>query len=422
MIHFTEILPGVRLRCVRTDRFKSSCVSLSLLRPLCREEAAKNALLANVLMQGTAVHPDMTALSMALDELYGTSLGPLCRKNGEIQTIGFYMSCLDDRYALPGDKILAPALEILGELLLKPLVVGGAFREEVVALEKENLINTIESAINDKRVYADAQMLKTLCRNDCYGVPRLGEREDVEAITPQSLYAHYQTILETSQIEIFYGGSRPEEEVAQLLKAVLKGLPRGELRQTGFAPLPRYEGVQYQEERMDVTQGKLSMGFTTGITTRDPQYPAMVVFNAIFGADMTSKLFVNVREKQSLCYYISSSAISTKGILTVSCGIETKDYQKAVDEILRQLSLCQEGQITEEELSAAKKAIASGLRSVDDSLGAMEEITSFHVLSKFDMDRQAYLDSVLAVTAGEVAEVAKNVRLDTIFFLKGVEA
>ncbi len=421
MNQFTEILPGIYLRCAQTDRFKSSCLSISLLRPLCREEAAKNALLSNVLMQGTETYPDMTTLSMALDELYGTSLGPLCRKIGDLQTVGFYMSCLDDRYALPGDHVLAPALELLGEILLHPCLKDGSFREDVVELEKENLINTIEAAINDKRAYADRNMLKALCRDDVYAVPRLGDVEDVAAITAQDLYAHYVQILQTSRIEIFYGGSMPRDAVAELLKKVLGKLPRGKLYQPRLAAISRHEGVQHLEETMEVTQGKLSMGFTTGITTKDKLFPAMVVFNTLFGGDMTSKLFVNVREKQSLCYYISSALISTKGIMTLSCGIETKDYRKTVDEIMKQLSLCQQGQITEAELSAAKKAIASGLRSVEDSLASMEEITTLHVLGGICMDTAAYLQAILEVTAEDVAAVAQSIRLDTVFFLKGVQ-
>lgn len=422
MLAFTEILPGVRLRCVQTDRFKSNCLSLSLLRPLCREEAGKNALLSNVLMQGTELHPDITSLSLAMDELYGTSMGPLCRKNGEIQTVGFYMSCLDDRYALPGDQVLEPALELMAELLLNPRLEDGCFPGEVVALEKENLINTIESDINDKRYYANAQMLKAMCREDVYAVPRLGEREDVMDVSPRELYAHYRKILKTSQIEIFYGGSLEEGEIAALLKKTLAGLPRGELQTLGFGALPRHEGVQYLEESMDVTQGKLSMGFTTGLTARDEGYPAMVVFNTVFGGDATSKLFMNVRERLSLCYYAGSSLISPKGILTVSCGIDTCNYESARAEILRQLELCRAGDITPEELNAAKTAVVSSLQSMGDSLGATEEFSSFQVLSGFQISPEEYRDAVLAVSVEAVAEAARQVELDTIFFLKGVGA
>ena len=420
MIEPLEILPGVRLRCVQTDRFKSSCMSISLLRPLCREEAAKNALLSNVLMQGSAQYPDMQSLSLALDELYGASLGPLCRKNGEIQTMGFYMSCLEDRYALEGDRILEPAVEVMVGTLLEPALEDGVFRADYVELEKENLVNTIQSSINDKKVYASQQMLRALCRDDVFSVPRLGEPEDVMAITPDSLYRHYKTILATSQIEIFYAGSRSPLEIQALMGRALSRLPREQLRELHFAPLPRHEGVQYLEETMEVTQGKLAMGFTLGKATRDMNYPACMLFNALFGGDMTSKLFMNVREKLSLCYYASSALISPKGILTVACGIDTANYERAKDEILHQLELCREGQITEQELDAAKKALTSSLKALGDSLGAMEDYSAFQVLTGLELNPPEYLQALKTVTAEDVAQVARQVQLDTIFFLKGV--
>lgn len=420
MIQPLEILPGVRLRCVQTDRFKSSCLSINLLRPLQKAEAAKNALLSNVLMQGTQLHPDMQSLSLAMDELYGTSMGPMCRKNGEIQTVGFYMSCLDDRYALPGDRVLERAIGLLTELMLNPLLIDGCFCPEYVTIEQENLINTIESAINDKRTYANSRMLKAMCRDDVFGVERLGTVADVEAITPQSLYAHYQSILATSQVEIFYAGSQSQQTIAELLTSALSTLPRGALTPLSYSAMPSHEGVQELEETMELTQSKLSMGFTTGITSRDPEYAALMVFNALYGGDMTSKLFMNVREKLSLCYYAGSATSASKGIIIVSSGIDRENYQKTVDEILHQLKLCQDGQITAEELTAAKKAMNSSLLALQDSLGSMEDFSAFQVLSGFPLDPEDYRRAVEAVDIPQVVAVAKQVKLDTIFFLKGV--
>ncbi len=420
MIQPLEIFPGVRLRCVQTDRFKSACLSINLLRPLRKEEAAKNALLSNVLMQGTRLHPDMQSLSLAMDELYGTSMGPMCRKNGEIQTVGFYMSCLDDRYALSGDRVLEPAIGLLTELLLDPALTDGHFCPEYVAIEQENLINTIESAINDKRVYANSRMLKAMCRDDAFGVDRLGTVEDVQAITPQSLYAHYRHILATSEVEIFYAGSQSQQTIAGLLTAALSSLPRGELTALSYSPMDSHEGAQELEETMELTQSKLSMGFTTGITSRDPEYPALMVLNALYGGDMTSKLFMNVREKLSLCYYVGSVTSASKGIMIVSSGIDKENYRRTVDEILHQLELCRQGQITADELTAAKKAMTSSLLALQDSLGSMEDFSAFQVLSGFPLDPEDYRRAIEAVDTQQVMAAARQVKLDTIFFLKGV--
>lgn len=420
MTNVITLMPGVRLRAARTERFKSACLSLSLLRPLRKEEAAKNALLANVLMQGSRLHPDLQSLSLALDELYGASLGPLVRKNGEIQTLGLFMSCLEDRFAIDGDQVLEPMVRLLGELLLDPLLVDGCFSADVVALEQENLVNTIESALNDKRAYTEMKMLQAMCQNDPFGVPRLGERSDVEAITPQTLTEHYHKILASSQVEIFYAGSQAAEDVARILTQALKTLPRKEPDALTFAPMPHREQPQYLEESMDLTQGKLSMGFTTGITTRDPDFPALMVFNALFGGDMTSKLFMNVREKLSLCYYASTAVYGAKGILTVSSGIDTNNYRKATDEILHQLDLCRQGQISDEELQAAKEALFSSLRTIPDSIGRLEDFAAFRLLTGFPLDPDGYMAAIQAVTKEDAARVSRSVQLDTTYFLKGV--
>ncbi len=414
-----ELLPGVWLQGVRTDRFKSACLSFSLLRPLCRQEAALNALLPNVLIQGSARHESLQDISRALDQLYGASMGPLVRKCGEIQTCGFYLSFLEDRFAMTGDRILEPMLDLLREILLEPLLEQGAFLPAYVEREKENLISTIESGLNDKRAYADRQMLRAMCREDGFGVPRLGEIEDVRAITPASLYRHYRRVLASSRIEIFYAGSADLTALGEQLRALLRELPRESLAGLPFAPMPRRPEPQYLEETMELTQGKLSMGFTTGITTRDPRFPALMVCNALFGGGLTCKLFQNVRERLSLCYYVSSMVYGAKGIVMVSSGIDTSNYTLAKDEILRQLEACQAGDITPEELTAAQEAICSSLKTVPDSVGRMEDYALFCILNDFPLEPEAYRAAARAVTVEDAAAAAREIRLDTIFFLKG---
>ena len=415
-----QLFPGVWLQCVQTQRFKSACLSISLLRPLRREEAAMNALLANVLIQGSQNHPDLQSISQAADRLYGASIGPLVRKNGEIQTWGLYAGFLEDRFAPARDPVLEPVARLLGELLLQPRLENGGFSAGYVEREKNNLINTIESALNDKQAYADRQMLQAMCSQDNFGVPRLGNVEDVQAITPDSLYRHYQAALASSPVEIFYAGSAPAQAVAGLLTEVLADLPQAGLVPLPYRPLGRRDTPQYREQAMPLAQAKLSMGFTTGITATSPDFPALMVFNALFGGDLTSKLFQTVREKLSLCYYASSAVYGAKGILTVSSGILTENYDRVKGEILRQLAACQAGEITPAELSAAQETICSSLRTVTDTVGRMEDYAMFCQLSRFPLSPEAYRQAVTAVTLEDAARVARQVRLDTIFFLKGV--
>ena len=419
MIQTKELLPGVTLRCFRDSRFKQGCLSFQLIREMKKEEAAKNALLPAVLLRATRRCPDLRAITQYLDELYGATVSTQVRRVGDYQTVGLYCGFMDDRFALAGDRVLEPMAAFLEELLLDSPLEDGGFVKSIVESEKKNLIATMESQFNDKQAYAMSRLLKTMCRGDTFGLPRLGEREDVEAIEAGDLYAHYRRILRESPIQIFYVGSAPADRVEAMLLPWLQKLdrqPKSLPEQTGFHPWEGTDAV----ETLEVSQGKLCMGFTTPITNRDPEFPAMQLMNTVFGAGMTSKLFMNVREKLSLCYGVGSGYYGTKGIVTVSAGIDFDKEAQTRAEILHQLDCCQRGQITEAELNAAKEALLSSLRATHDSPGAIEGYYATAALSGLGMTPEGYMEAISAVTAEQVAAAANTVKLHTTYFLKGV--
>ena len=421
MIQMISLLPGVTLRCFPAERFKQGCLSLQFLRPMCKEEAALNALIPAVLLRGTTAHPDLRAITLKLDDLYGAAVGPLVRRVGDYQTTGFYSSFMEDRYALPGDQVLEPMIQFLGELLLEPLTEGDGFNKAFVESEKRNLIATIESERNDKRAYAAAQMLKKMCAADSFGVPRLGEIEQVEAIDAASAWAHYQKVLRQSPVEIFYVGSGEPVEVAAQLRGLFSRIPREPAALPDQTPFHACQGGTYTET-MQISQGKLSMGFVTPITNQSAQFAAMQVLNTVFGAGMTSKLFMIIREKMSLCYSIGSGYYGSKGIMTVSAGIDCDKEPVVTAEILNQLEQCRLGKITAEELAAGKEAILSGLRGIHDSPGSIEGYESVAAIGGLPLTVEQYYRAVEAVTVDDVAAAAKTVQLHTTYFLKGVDA
>ncbi len=419
MVVKTEILPGVTLRCYPDDRFKQARLSVQFVRKMCREEAAMNAILPALLLQGTKKYPDARAVTIRLDELYGASVGTVARRVGDYQTTGLYMAFLDDRFSMDEEPILAPMVEMTRELLFSPSTENSVFVAEHLENEKRNLIAAIEAQRNDKRLYAATQLTRHMCRGDSLGVPRLGTVEDVQAITPESLYAHYEKVLRESQLEIFYVGNADPGEVAELLKKMLCDLARD------YKPLPpqgdfQDAGSGEYEETLDVAQGKLCMGFVTPVTLRTPQFAAMQVVNTLFGGGMTSKLFMQVREKLSLCYDIGSSYHGSKGVLTVAAGIDCQKVNVAKEEILHQLQLVCDGEFTEEELHAAKQAVCTSLQTTHDSTGSIESYYSTTALSGLGMDPETYVRAVEQVSAEEVAALAKTVKLHTVYFLKGV--
>ena len=419
MLKTLQILPGVTLRHYREDRFKQGCMSIQFVCPMKREEASLNALLPAVLLRGTAVHPDLRAITERLDDLYGASVSTMVRRVGDYQTVGVYAGFISDRYALPGDRVLEPMGGFLREILLEPALEDGVFRQDYVNSEAKNLISTLESERNDKRAYCAAQMLKNMCKGDSYGIPRLGYKESVAAITAQSLYTHYQKILREYPVQVFYVGAADGETVAELVKRIFTGLEREPFalpEQTPFFDCGGSDGV----EEMEITQGKLSMGFVTEITNRDPRFAAMQLLNAIFGSGMTSKLFMNVREKMSLCYAIGSAYYGSKGIMTVSAGIDCDKEPLVRGEVLRQLDACKNGEITSAELEAAREAVLSSLRGVHDSPGAIEGYYATGALSGQTWDPETYMARIKAVTMEDVVAAAATVKLHSSHFLKGV--
>lgn len=421
MNHRTEILPGVYLTAVQSDKFKTGCFSLNLLRPMKKEEAAANALIPSVLLRGSETCPDIASISAKLDELYGASVGTLVRKKGEVQLVGFYCDYVQDEYV--DEPVFAPLMAFLAELLLNPRLENGAFPEAVVDSEKLNLENAMLSRINDKRTYAASQLIRTMCAGQPYGIPRIGEPEDLKNITAKSLYAHYRDLLATSRVELFYMGSLSPEAVTKVLQAALAELPRAEVFvPVGTTPAPQARPVQEKTERLDVTQGKLSLGFFTDITAKDPRYPALVLAATVFGGGATSKLFTNVREKMSLCYYASASFEKFKGVLSVSSGVEFSKLETAKTEILRQMEACKAGDITDDELESARGYLVSDLKIAMDSPGRLDDYYMGQILLEQDGTMQDLASAIARVTKQEAAEAIQALRLDTIYALEGMTA
>ena len=419
MIQTIPLSPSVTLYCCRDTRFRQGCLSLQFLRPMTADEAALNALLPSVLLRGTDRHPDLRSITLHLDDLYGASVGPVVRRIGDRHTTGLYCSFIDDRFALSGDQVLAPMVDFLQELLLLPIVEDGGFCREFVESEKKNLISAIESELNDKRAYAATRMLRAMCRADSFGIPRLGDKTSIAKIDAKTLYAHYRKILRESPAALFYVGSAAPETVAGLLAPLFDIPGRSPLSLPDQTPF-RDGGSQTIQEEMDITQSQLCMGFVTPITNRCEDFAAMQVLNNLFGGGMTSKLFLNVREKLSLCYSIGSGYYGAKGILTVSAGIDADKEETVRNEILAQLDACRQGNISGEELQAAREAIVSSLRAVHDSPGAIEGFYSTSILGGLPLSVEQYRRAVENVSIDAVAAAAATLQLHTTYFLKGV--
>ena len=418
----TELMPGVFLSHLRSDKFKTACMSVTLLTQLRRETAAMNAVIPFVLRRGTTRYSDMEQLSRRMDELYGAAVEPVVRRIGEIQCIGFYGSFPEPDYLPGGEALLGDTCALMAQLLLDPATRGGLLLPQYVDSERKKLLDIIRSRMNDKRSYALTRCIEEMCCYEDFAVSRFGSESEAENIHYKKLTRHYRELIQTCPVEIFYCGKTDFKAVSAAMRDAFSTMPRGEIDYdigTDVRMNAVEDHVRFVEEEMDVTQGKLVLGFRLGECMEEPDIPALYVFNAVYGSGATSKLFMNVREKLSLCYYASSAVYLHKGIMLVSSGIEFDKLDAARDEILAQLDSVRRGEITDDELRSAKKSVASDLRAVQDSIGELEGFYLSQALDGLDYGPAELAALAEDVTKEDVQAIAESIECDLIYFLKG---
>ena len=416
-----EIMPGVWLTAIQSRKFKSSYWSLRLLTPLTQETAAMNAVLPRVLRRGTASCPDQEQLAAALDEMYGGAIEPLVSRRGECHVFGFVASFLDDGLVPDETPLLEQAAQLLGELLLQPATRNGHLKSEYVDGERENLVAEIKSLLNDKRSYANNRLIEEMCADEPFHINRLGSLEQAEKLNVTKLNRYYREVLAAARMEVYYCGSAAPQQVELAWREALMDLSRHELLDLPETIIRMPEGEKQMTDHLDVTQGKLVMGFRTGITVTSVDYPALMVANAIFGGTATSKLFLHVREELSLCYYVNSSLDKWKGLMIVQAGAEFDQLERVKTEVLHQLELVQAGAFTQEELEAAKRSLIATYCSILDVPNQLEDFQFGQNLAGLTFGPDELAEIIRVIDAQQVVEAAQRIQLDTSYFLMGPE-
>lgn len=420
-----EIFPDGYLTTLQTDKFKTGCMSATLLLPLERESAAANALIPHVLRRGTESLPDMAALQSRLDALYGASVEPCVRKKGEIQCVGFRASFCNERY-IPGQpEITASVASLLGELFLRPSTRGGLLPPEVVENEKALQVQRIEALINDKAGYAVTRLVENMCCYEAFGVRAAGDAEGVEAIDASDFTRHVRGMLACAPVELFYCGPLSHGEMAELFAKAFAGIPRsGELPDLGTDV--RMNSVEAAPriftEQLGVRQGKLAMGFRLGDCMEEPDPAVLGVLNALFGGCPDSRLFRNVRERLQLCYSVSSMTDLFKGLLIAYAGVDFARFDETQAEILRQLDCIRRGEFSGGELDSAIRFAACSMRSAADSPIRLEDCWLGQNILGFDFGPEETAAMMEKVTARDVAAAAQGIEPDAVYRLSGEEA
>ena len=411
-----NIAEGIRFCSVKTDKFKTCRVNISLAMPLDKNASAR-AILPFMFSRRCAKYPDYTSLNRVLDELYGAAVSAGVLKRGEAQVISFSMSAIDDRFALDGDKVALECTKLLADMIFDPLTEGESFPEDIIEQEKRLLVEAIENEQNDKRRYAMLRCEQLMFADEAYGINRFGSVEDVKALTPDAVYAAWRDVLQKATVQITMVSSMDPQPIVDLIREKFSEIERHpvEIKTLFVSGLPKPE---YISESMPLKQGKLVMGFRTGMRSEDDMMPAMKVAVDIFGGGTYSKLFSVVREKMSLCYYCSAALFNSKGIVMVQSGIEDANEEKAKNEIINQLRLTAEGEFTDEDFSSSIKSLTDSILGNSDT---PEEITAWYASQILRNELKApetYAKEIGNVDRAEVVRAAKTIMLDTIFMLK----
>lgn len=411
-----EIDKDFDLIILPTNKFKTNYISVYMARPLDRMEVTKNALLPYVLNAGSNKYKDQVQISNRLDELYGASFGCGVTKSGERHITSFKMTLVNDLYL--DEAIFEQGVEFLKEIILNPLVKDSKFDSNIVEIEKEKQIESIKARINDKARYASERLIEEMCKDEVYSIYDHGYEEDMEIIDEANLYEFYKKFLATSKIYIVVSGEFDKQRVIDVVKKNFK------FERENILPLleeeykKEVESVKYPIDNMNVVQGKLCLGFRSNVYYKDDDYYKLIMYSNVLGGGAHSKLFVNVREKESLCYYIYSSVDKYKSLLTISCGIEIKDYDRCKELILKEMDDIKNGIISDDEFDNSKKALINGIKSMKDSIRTLSNFAFAQCSRNTLRTPDEIIDLINNVTKEDIINISNKIKLDTVYFLR----
>jgi len=412
---------GYSLTTIKTDKFKTNLISVSFQSEINRKTVTERSLLPYVLRSATEKYPSKKEINAYLESLYGASLSTTVEKRGKTHNVKFYLSLANEKFLGNREPLLEEGVELLKEVILNPLMVNGAFKEQVVEVEKRLLKEYIESIYDDKVSYALQKLVENMCKGEVFSTNSIGYVEDLSRINGQTLMSTYQQMLSDNQISITVVGDIEHEKVYEIFKNHFDFQHRSINLTVIDSEDKEISETQVIKEEQDISQGKLNIGYRTHTRIGDEDYLPLLVFNGMFGGYAHSKLFINVREKASLCYYCASRLDNYKGVMYVYSGIESENYEKAVKIIDEQLKDMMAGNFTEKEVELAKKSlINSKLESMDQASGMMAH-EALNKLLKDPLTVEEWIKQVNSVTAEQIVSVAKKIKEDTIFFLTGKE-
>lgn len=415
-------MEGIKIHKIETNQFKTNLYAVFLATPLKRENVTKDALIAAVLRRGTMSIQSQDKISKALEEMYGASFDCGIEKTGDNHIIKFYLEALNEEFLPEKEELAQKCINILLDIVTNPLIENNGFKREYVDGEKENLKQIINGKIDNKTRYSLDRCVEEIFKNKPYGLYKYGYVEDLENINPQNLYEYYQELIKNCKIDIYYSGIFSNDKTEKIIE---KKLQENNIEPRNAKYIVNNEMTEKEpvgeektiEESMDVTQGKLVLGLQINENDKDSRFAASV-YNAILGGGANSKLFQNVREKNSLAYTASSSYIRTKNVILVHCGIEINKYEKALETIKQQLEDMKNGNFTDEDIEDAKKLIVASIKSISAEQDTEITYDYGQELANEHTTIKEYEEKIQNVTRDQIVNIANSININTIYFLK----
>ncbi|MCY7876587.1 insulinase family protein [Bacillus spizizenii] len=400
---------GLTAHIVKTEKFKTVSLIFKMLAPLTKDQVTKRALLPHVLLRGTKSHPKTAELRSYLDELYGTSVSADLSKKGERHVITFRLEVPNEKYLKDQTPLLEKGLQLLAEIVFSPALKGDAFQSQYVAQEKRTLKQRIQAVYDDKMRYSNLRLIQEMCKNEPYALH-----------SADQLYETYQSAIQKDQLDLYVVGDVDNNQVQAAIDKYFQAKERNlDTLENNHAEQKAQPKEVIDEE--DVKQGKLNIGYRTSITYTDQDYPALQVFNGLFGGFSHSKLFINVREKASLAYYAASRIESFKGLLMVMSGIEVNNYEQAVSIIAEQFQAMKNGDFSEQDIAQTKAVIRNQVLETIDTAYGLSEFLYQQAAAQVDIPIEDFLANIEQVTKEDIVKAGEKIQLDTTYFLKGTE-
>ena len=420
LLHKEKITDCVTLSTLKTDKFKSSVMSFSITLPITKKYYAHNLILSHILRRGTKSYPSTALLNKKLDELYGSYVEVKSHRIGENIALALSAEILDNKYIPDGTDVIGELISIIAELILSPAFLQPSFSVQVFEQEKRLIVDSINAEINNPRLYSAKKCLELM--QEDIALPTSDElKQIVSDISYGDLYDYYRELISSAPLRVFCVSAENAENLKRRIEASFEGYPcKSPSLPIPLRPLKR-NLPEHKKVSMPVSQGKLTLGFSTDIIIRsdDDTYYTMIMLNEILGGSASSKLFLNVREKMGLCYYCSSSYSLYSGIMLISSGFEMKNYEIAKEAILNQIEEIKNGNVSDFELESAQRSVTSGYRQLYDSPFELQSFflnrALFNIADGID-DAERKL---LAVKKDDIIALAKKIRLDASFFIEG---